>query len=136
MKVSELSGALLDAWVALALGAKPYRVGEPLEGTVRTAVVNSTMIPHCILHESRHTGDFFYSPSTDWRTGGPIIDREQIIYRHHAGGIYEACKMTGEIGVNRKRVGTQHGRTLLEAAMRAYVASKYGASVPDDFGVA
>lgn len=67
--------------------------------------------------------------STSWADAGPIIERAQIVFRHHEGGVIEACVMTGEIGVNRKRQAVQKGPSILVASMRAFVAFKFGDAV-------
>jgi len=62
--------------------------------------------------------------STDWSKGGPIIEREDIsIYK--MGHQWLAGKGTGR--------GAVFGPTPLIAAMRCYVASKFGdeVEVPD-----
>ena len=88
MKVSELSGALLDYWVARA------------EGKVLSSEWDTSRTDGVLIGTGE--GDLErFAPSTDWAHGGPIIEREQIIYRHCAGGVIEACVMTGEIGVKR-----------------------------------
>lgn len=57
----------------------------------------------------------FYSPSTDWAHGGPIIEREGIALL--PPGLAEMPGFEGR------------GDTLLIAAMRCYVASKMGDEV-------
>lgn len=69
--------------------------------------------------------------STDWRFGGPIIERYKIAlawdgaaWDAWVGGLLVAIDgMTGE--------AHGYGPTALIAAMRAYVASKFGAEVDD-----
>lgn len=118
-KISELEGALLDAAVAKGEGWA-YTVGGG------------------------------YSPSTDWAVGGPIIERDQIFLEppsseHHCGGSAPGWKQfnfwratvsartrTWNTGPDDLallvggRVGRGEGSTALVAAMRAYVASKFG----------
>ncbi|KVX33411.1 hypothetical protein WT32_02380 [Burkholderia anthina] len=72
-----------------------------------------------------------FRPSTDWVAGGPIIGREPF-------GIFERVDGGWAAGIYRPRAGMrdlcvayQTGETLLIAAMRAYVASKFGDEVPD-----
>lgn len=101
MKTSELTGALLDYWVATAEGF----IGHiNKDGFFRESP------------EGRQGEYWPYCPSSDWEDGGPIIEREQITIDWNDG-----C-FAG---------GTQWGETALIAAMRAYVASKYGGEVPD-----
>jgi hypothetical protein len=68
----------------------------------------------------RDEDDVWYSPSTDWSQGGPIIEREGIALLPP-----ELAEMPGYEG---------RGETLLIAAMRCYVTSKLGdeIEVPED----
>jgi hypothetical protein len=116
VKVSELSGALLDYWVARAAGITNANENEikyppkvyfgPLDGSKDMEL---------------------FSPSTNWAHGGPIIERERIMLdgRSRAGNpINYWCA--------RLAPGRLYfGETALVAAMRAYVASKFGEEVPD-----
>ena len=88
------------------------------------------------------SGDDIYSPATDWRFGGPIIDREGISIRFHNGTWYamhgDECGNTKTVSwgeyviVGGKRYGALSyevhrrrrvfkGKTALEAAMRAFI---------------
>lgn len=72
----------------------------------------------------------WFSPSSDWSQGGPIIDREDIELVS-AQGHHESAKI---MAVWRNNV-FGFGQTNLVAAMRCYVASKLGeeAEVPEEF---
>lgn len=64
-----------------------------------------------------------YEFTTNWRYGGPIIDREHMALNPAMGGGYVA---------HIPRIGArshQLGPTALVAAMRCFVASRYGAEV-------
>lgn len=67
-----------------------------------------------------------FNPSTNWAQGGPIIEREKISIDWFSNG---SCAATingcGFVGF---------GDSVLEAAMRCYVASKMGdvVDIPDD----
>ncbi len=141
MKVSELSGALLDYWVAVAQGDREVRIHDG----------------RC---EARFHPDFdfvAYSPSIAWMHGGPLIELDQIFVQppstqHVSGGPnagwhrYDHWRATVsartrtwssrpedpalQLGVGG-RVGRGAGETALIAAMRAKVASHYGDEVPD-----
>lgn len=108
MKTSELTGAALD-W----------------------AVAKCERVDDYILYESFMTrwgddeGDT-YQYSTDWTQGGPIIERERI--RIEPLGLWSAAHDTNEHTY-------YSGDTPLIAAMRCYVASKFGeeVDVPKDF---
>lgn len=122
MKTSELTSALLDYWVAKAVGATP-RIEEWSLGPVCIAKINSfEEVP--------------FSPSFKWSDGGPIIEREGIaiwrgwkqwVANMPGGSDYQGdinyIDTTNQLGIS--------GPTLLIAAMRAYVASKFGKEVPD-----
>lgn len=119
MRVAELEVALLDYWVA--------RANEIRGPFVRGA-----------YNFIRSGGaDVIYSPSRDWMSGGPIIERERMTlldpklcesgqWEAFMGGFPDVTKYT-VIGM----VAQGAGPTPLIAAMRAYVASKFGDEVPD-----
>lgn len=95
MKTSELTGAALDWAVAKCEGVKLN------EG--------NTLSNDCD----------FYTPSTDWAQGGPIIEREKI-----------TLEWTGENWCAYIRHDEEEfGTTPLIAAMRCFVASKLGDDV-------
>lgn len=78
-----------------------------------------------------------FHPSRDWAQGGPIIEREGITLldpKFCESGQWEA--FMGAFPDVRKysivgMVAQGAGPTPLIAAMRAYVASKFGDEVPD-----
>lgn len=95
IKTSELTGPALDWAVAKCEGY----IGISLQ---------------------ERTGTDWYSPSTDWSQGGPIIERENIAIRPFKdGGEWLAKSATKQCD----------GQTPLIAAMRCYVASKLGDTV-------
>jgi len=72
METAKLTGALLDYWVAKAQG--------------KNAVINNVQ-KRCALWDGSGMAisDNFlgwFSPSTDWAQGGPIIEREKIATRY------------------------------------------------------
>ena len=119
-KVSELEGRALDAAVALARGwttdgvwcddpERPndsIKLGEPGDWA---------------------EGGEYFAPSTRWQDGGPIIEQERInvAYDDQGGserGMWGAYRYDGD--------GTMYfAEAPLIAAMRAYVASKFGEEV-------
>jgi len=101
-KVSELEGAELDYWVAKAEGHD----FDSLEDFLKD---RPSYKPHGLYY------------SSDWAQGGPIIEREKIQLVPMDNGEWAAYKVKPE--------GEQEGQTPLEAAMRAYVASKFGEDV-------
>ena len=66
-----------------------------------------------------------YAPSSNWQQGGPIIEREQSGFDFD-GLAWIAWSKRTDVADN-----TMSGPTPLVAAMRAFVASKYGDTVPD-----
>lgn len=75
--------------------------------------------------ESR-TGEW-YTPSTDWSQGGPIIEREGIGIYKLDGAWAAHCPLRRS---GRSLHACMDGQpTALVAAMRSYVASKLGAEV-------
>lgn len=112
MKVSELEGAELDYWVAKALG-KP-RVTIRDHWSIFTNV--------CIFSEGTREEDPWHPCrfSTDWSQGGPIIERARINIEY-CGGFQE--------WLASKNVIDLYGPTPLIAAMRCFVASKFGEEV-------
>lgn len=125
MRINELEGAKLDYWVARAEGYDPDPEKEQLvlhfDGTCRIA-----------WHEG-DPPDSLYDPSRRWMWGGPIIERECIslvcwakdswgAYVGRQGAYFDVYPCDNE----------GSGSTALIAAMRAYVASKFGEEVPGE----
>jgi hypothetical protein len=109
MKVVELEGEALNLWVAKAEGVE-YSVERSSIDWWVCADTGCTPFDH-------------YSPSTDWAIGGTIIEQQRIsIKQPQDGGAYAYFD---HLDV------TAAGSTPLIAAMRAYVASKFGEEVPD-----
>lgn len=118
-KTCELTGAQLDAAVAKAeWPGREIEVSPHSDGTVICGVMD--------LDEPEYFGQF--SPSAAWSVGGPIIERERIglIARR---GEWEAFLFDDttryyhiDDGMHTNYIAT----TPLIAAMRVYVASKFG----------
>lgn len=114
-KVSELEGMLLDRAVGLAEG---YEI-DPKWGCNMT-----------IRESGGAPSD--WNPSTEWAQGGPLIERERIELRFCKG--WEEKDTSWESAANptgypEYELEFIEGPTALIAAMRAYVASKFGAEV-------
>ncbi|HIC7208561.1 phage protein NinX family protein [Burkholderia stabilis] len=134
MKVSKLGGALLDYWVARADGF--------LGGTVSEAVdaFNGEREP-CVFTTSNGTlrvakeeSVVDWSPSTDWAQTGPIIERARIDLSAppNMDAPDEYVDWAASVDDPKVAYTAQYfGETPLIAAMRAYVASKFGDEVPD-----
>lgn len=125
MKVSELSGAMLDYWVARAEG---WAFG-PQHKTLECDVWRDA--DGCIVGVIPAQG---FRPSMDWESGGPIIERERIDTAFgNEPGLWEALvRPEYEYGMYMCDDGRGTGPTILIAAMRAYCASKFGDTVPDE----
>jgi hypothetical protein len=111
MKVSELEGAELDCWVSRANGNKA-KISD--DGTF------------AISRGSR------YSPSVDWRFGGPIVERERInLYFEFDPAlpqIWHALSHSKPLITASRGIGS----SPLVAAMRCYVDSKFGEEVAEE----
>jgi hypothetical protein len=130
VKTAELTGTLLDYWVARAEGLtlEPYKNGHRVrnkDGEVLTWI-----------GEGQPPFLGLYAPSSNWSDGGQIIERERFIIDGHrlrrfgfkARHITERKPRNGSTAY---RSSYAFGPTYLIAAMRAYVASKFGDEVPD-----
>lgn len=117
MKVSELQGARLDYWVGEIEEKNVYVVGEYCY--VRTYTNECVMIS-------------FYSPSTDWSQGGPLIQAKRIQLHPYESpemeGYWRGCIISESKGIRMYFSASEP----LVAAMRCLVASKYGDEVPDE----
>ena len=73
-----------------------------------------------------------WSPSTVWAQGGPIIERERIELDTCGSEWRAVSEITFQSNTPR-----YYGPTPLVAAMRCYVASKFGETVevPDDIAL-
>lgn len=118
-KTSELTGALLDAAVAKAQGLLPEIIPYRISGDMGITFVRDE--PVC------QVGVAHFEPSKAWSIGGPIIEREGInpFTYVYEGTTYWAAHMHGE----SPAPGGFGEKSLLIAAMRAYVAHKLGDEV-------
>lgn len=129
--VNEITGNLIDAAVAKAEGLR-YELDNYM-GNEMVHVFNGPSA-------KRSTP---YSPSGWWSQGGPIIDRERIV--PFTGDIEDDVPMpdwvafVGGASIVAYRGAGCFGRkfdgrgpTALIAAMRAFVASKFGATIDLD----
>ena len=97
MRMSDLTGKRLDYWV------------------------------YALLHE-RHLAQLSGGTvpfSTDWRWGGPLLEKYEIVYDFYAYGV------AARIGTGPRICGD----TILEACMRALVHSVYGSDVDNPVSI-
>jgi hypothetical protein len=135
VKVSEMSGAVLD-WAVAASEGKDHSTHKDWGN----AAIND-LGRLSISHRNWNCAKYF-EPSKKWAEGGPIVEREGItlsspgslVHRHggpNAGwgpsGIWSAT--TWHKGVNGRRSIAHHETSPLIAAMRCYVASKLGETI-------
>lgn len=121
MKVSELEGAQLDQWVARAEG-KCFTTNP---GKWGNALIND--LGRLSIAKNSWDCARYFEPSSNWTHGGPIIEREGISPMR-----WEIPSDDGTVWSARNLHATVHmsGPTPLIAAMRVYVASKFGDEIP------
>lgn len=132
MKVSELEGAPLDYWVA-----KVEQILTPQS----TGVSNADVFHYGYGGEIEGSSSLRnWSPSTDWELGGPLLERERIATWRGPNGWYAIHPKKRGFGypaddnyIDVTDEGCSFSdESLLIAAMRAYVESKFGPDVPDE----
>jgi hypothetical protein len=79
--------------------------------------------------ENVYCFDGSYTPSTDWKHGGPIIEREIISVSHDTAGSTVEWAAWTPAPIRDEAEAFGYGPTPLIAAMRCYVASKLGEEV-------
>jgi hypothetical protein len=112
MKVAELEGVLLDYWVARAEWKGSPRASE--------------FIRHDKKDKSVRINGCVFRPSSNWITGGGIIENKKISLLCHFG-LWDAKLNCAEQAPWSGMIS----HSPLIAAMRAYVASKFGDEVPE-----
>jgi hypothetical protein len=123
MQVKELTGALLDYWVAMADGWK-CRYGIPIRPTEHG--------PACevwVELESSHPYWVEFRPTTNWLHAGPYIQDEKIELKWLDATDSQPAQWYAYVHALPDRVA--YGETPLIAAMRAYVLAEYGNEVDD-----
>lgn len=112
--VDSLEGALLDFWVAKAAGAE-FRYAWAFDGSQNE---RRTFLENWGTEQAWGIGRF--EPSSDWGHGGPFVEKYKIrVYPSIHEGYWDAKLGNWTVG----------GKTPLIAAMRAFVASKFGGEV-------
>lgn len=131
MKTSQLISPELDYWVSKAEGRKckiDAVMGGPNHGKIACQVwVEPTELLHGYNVE--------YSPSSNWLHGGPIIEHERITVQASQASDWRAFLGDGTTNAGTGRRASEkliqtRGETPLIAAMRAYIANKFGDEVP------
>lgn len=137
MKVSELSGAQLDFWVARAEKVDAQIIGRfcVFQTSNQHAIRVSESVTRKVKEKSGFLGrekerhediGYLYSPSQDWAQGGPIIEQEGVnLNRAEDGWVASLKRKHG----NGHHVGD--AEDPLVAAMRCYVASRFGDEVEE-----
>jgi hypothetical protein len=138
-KVAELTGALLDYWVARAEGLPIYHCGTDSwpgngkvhqEGFERPVITIGLMGMQAGLFIEYMGSAEAFSPSTDWLLGGPLLDKYDVTFSHQ--DYYgEARQIVAMAGASTSR-WAMLGADRLTAACRAIVASRFGDTVPDE----
>ncbi|VWD01986.1 hypothetical protein BLA17378_05302 [Burkholderia aenigmatica] len=137
MRVSELSGALLDYWVArceLTGALRGHELRRKVGGVCLIVdLADDTVVGYiCEGVRGRYRarkdwnlvhGEWCYQPSEDWTYGGPIIDRD------HIGVLPVGVDWSAWASGEMDRTAT--GPTALVAAMRAKVVSCFGHNVTE-----
>ena len=117
VKVAELIGPALDWAVAKCEG---QALLDP----------NNNEWEYCWNLLGDNSGDY-YSPSTNWEQGGPLIDLAKIDTFNQNNGFAGAIEMATRTNPHPR---PYFGPTPLVAAMRCYVASKLSdtVNIPDE----
>ena len=125
MRVGNLDGDKLNYWVGRALGYFPERRMD--QKSMSDILVNT---------EGKY---WFQYPSQNFESGGRIIEDKKIATAFLSNSLWYAFEFGKSIGYDSTstdiRMGISSGyfgETLLIAAMRCVVASKFGDEVPDD----
>jgi hypothetical protein len=114
MKTNELTGAALDWAVAKCeYDNRRYNYGSPCFSPETKRVYETQGLQEIGVS---------FSPSTDWKQGGPIIEREKIALAPDIHHTKWSATLRGEAYI-------YWAQTPLIAAMRCYVASKLGDDV-------
>lgn len=128
MKTAELIGENLNYWVARANGWVQAKGGGlwchrlDADGACRDSAD--------VVAEQQTSSGQGWNPSEVWDQGGPIIERERIELVTNIEGEWTAEVDPYNYRHDPGKAPTATGTGPLVAAMRAYVASKFGEEVP------
>jgi hypothetical protein len=129
-EASKLEGEALDEAVAKALGdEKPWglRFGQdhPNRSMRRGHLVGTFTREEAFARVAQgFEPHLFKRYSTEWRDGGPIIERERIKLAPNPYGASSPHRGVSWYATLDDSAGEGRGDTALVAAMRAFVASK------------
>lgn len=119
VKTTELVGSALDWAVAMADG---WEADRPQAGQIRKGDIYMLVGPFRLIGLG---ADKFYSPSTNWSQGGPIVEKEKIALQWI--GYWDArCDRPRNEGGGS---GYARGSTPLIALLRAIITAKLGETV-------
>lgn len=114
IQTSELTGAALDWAVAKCEGLEVYFD----DGVV------------CLKGQPFDNNSHYWLPTQNWDQGGPIIEREEIGTKRNAPcSVGHEWETRGSITAKGAGCRFAYGPTPLIAAMRCYVASRFGDEV-------
>lgn len=119
IKTADLSGAALDWSVAKVEGVTAIMF-SPRESEPRRPMALFGSLALSIGGEDEN---YSYSPSRCWHCGGPLIEK------YHVRVVYSDDDITPYAVTRECHPALQAGDTVLQAAMRAIVASKLGDTV-------
>jgi hypothetical protein len=116
--------------------------GEPLNWAVAQCEKEDVVFDGDVLRyaPAQFSDEGIYSPSTDWNIGGPIMDRNDIIFRKYHkpesashGKCFARISRESDSTMFWVKEQCQTGPTILIATMRCRVATALGAvvDVPD-----
>ena len=118
-KVSCLSNAELDYWVARAEGIQHVKIQEVPRTNEKICVIGA------------ENGVMRYDPSTNWSVFGPLLKKHNVFYE--SSNIPEKGPVFALIeDSERGYVCGEFGDDLLIAACRCIVTSKFGDKVPKE----
>lgn len=99
---------------------------------VKTSELIGAALDWVITHEKFPSSRDFMDPytieySTDWASGGPIIAKNKISIAYYPdGGHKDGGEWIASVGGDDTPFQEESGPTALVAAMRCYVASRFG----------
>ena len=117
---AELVGPSLDWAVAMA---EFWEADRPRDGQIRKGDVYMLVGPFRLIGLG---ADMFYSPSTNWAQGGPLLDKYDVALN---GGVAESERViyaTCRDVAKEQPYATAIGDTRLTAACRSIVSAKLG----------